>query len=896
MPDALYKLMEVAAKMEEALHGDLPPSDQEPQPAPAPKPPKSEGEPPPEASKGKGTPEPTQEEAGAPASAEQERSPESKPESKEEVALKNARDAYARVYVGFSKEKSGLGKIPKGAELEEILKEARAASHISPRDAGIIWEWVEEPDEKQIDQAYEGRSVFIRTLVEKGVGEEIASWLYCVEAHKVAYDSARLDLSSRLRTEKEAELKKKILSEAGKSPDADLSDEEKAKLKEQLDHYVASEIFEKVVAEEHALLDKARVESWPPRERGRLESAARALAGWWLRRNWLTRVAISSAVITAAIAATPGLGFASVSAAAGYAGFRGGRGVLSVLSGQTVGEIFELIAKGTIVRKGKKRLAATRETLAEEYKANPLTLDALHEAEEGYRKAREKLARTERRLLYAKSVVMVGAGMGTAWLAGYYGTPRIGTVTGEVAPGKPALVHAEPSPKPSPSPSPSPSPAAIEQLPRTRDMHELVRTPEAPSKTDVLAAKPAAPAEVAGRPAPEAAPPAEVLAPEEEAKKLAGLAEVRKGDGAWRVVHRQLEYRLDHHPDKFEASAGARLGMRPEDVQKMMETDAGKARLLDRLTSRIVIDEGWASRDATPTSGTLKGVYFDERLKTQAHLTLTEDDKIRVDNPRAVFDVRKPAPEALSSPGGFEPTVRFGEPLIKEVPSFKVPPPSFQEWDAAASRGAGAATAHAAAEAAAYDVNGGRQDFSIIAREMKLSPERFKALHDVTAHDLLAESRIPKDFLRLKHALASLRLAGADQQMTIQELFEQRGTEIRYAYEHHLDFKHPVRAEMLIEEAAKDHGSWLRRILHFPKDDYRAWAKGKTSAFVKTMLEGGEGRAPREQFLLARAIDRIPAHHKAFYDIGKMTLKDLFGNKVLRGEIVSAYATLKMGV
>ncbi|MFH1192828.1 MAG: hypothetical protein V1656_00720 [Candidatus Jorgensenbacteria bacterium] len=949
MPGTLDKLRRVVAEMEEELHGDLRPADQERQPAPPPKPPEAHEttsiDKAPESLRNAGA-----ETADAKTDAEQEQSPE----SEEDARLKKKREAYAKALTDFQKRQKETGLIVGSSshailyssvsnlknasniapeKLKELLKETHNRAPIFEGDANLIDTYDSMSEEEQASKRREyleasGRkNQFILELYQSldiwRIAEALAEALYDVEARKIDYEYEKNELAYRLRAEKEIELRKNF-SESGNGSDTGLSEEEKTKFKEQLDHYAASEIFEKVVVEEYEALERARIESRPPRERGTIESVSRAFAGWWTQRHWLTRVAISTAVITAGIAVTPGLGFASLSATAGYAGFRGGRGALSILMGQGAGKGFDWTIKGPLVRMGKKELAATREALGEEFKEGLSSINVLRGVEERYSKAREKLASTERRLLYAKGAVMMGSGMGTAMLAGHYlGTPKIGEVTGEPAPGKPSVIHAKPSPSPiasptphpevSPSPTPEPSPS-----PTARPSPEISPSPkpssspqidhETSSQAKIVAEpksspKPTADTHPSGVPRTEtSAQPVgtkEIAEAEKESAELDNAAEIRKGEGAWQAVRRQLAYRLEHHPDKFAENAHMKL----EDVERMAKTEAGRARLLDGRTAKILIDEKWASNDATPTSGTLKGVYYDNRLEEQAKLILTDEDKIVSSNPKAVFDVHEtpstPSPataatavetEAHPGPVWVEVPLSTTRPtLLDKIAA--VPPELEPDMRLQVAELHKNFRERLAATAAA----GGRQDLWIIGHEMKLSPERLQALHKVTAYDLLAESHVPKEFLRLKNAIAALHLAEADQKMTIQNLFEQRGTELRYAFEHKLDFKHPLNAEMLVEEATKDHGSWLRRILHLPKDDYQIWAKGKTGPFVKTMLEKGEGRVPKERFLLARAIADLPSHDKAFYDINKMTLKELFKNATLRGEIVRAYAKIVTG-
>ena len=80
----------------------------------------------------------------------------------------------------------------------------------------------------------ERRDKFIGELKERGIKEERAKATYEAELKKAEYDKAREELGERLSAEGKKE----------------------------------AEIFQKLVAEEKEILNQAKIETWPPKEKG----------------------------------------------------------------------------------------------------------------------------------------------------------------------------------------------------------------------------------------------------------------------------------------------------------------------------------------------------------------------------------------------------------------------------------------------------------------------------------------------------------------------------------------------------------------------------------------------------------------------------------------------------
>jgi len=280
-------------------------------------------------------------------------------------------------------------------DLEKILEEKRNAFIEADKKYGKIFGKMKkkeltklkgsiEETKKEITPTPENKDEFIEKLKEKGIEEEKAKAIYEIELKKAEYNRAKIELGTKMQVEG--------ISEA--------------------------EVFKKLILEEREILNKAKIEAWPPKEKGILRKAL----DWWMRRGTATRLLISTALVTGVVALSGGF---SAPAVALFAGHRFVRGLTAVLFGKITGKGVDWVAEKKIKAEEEKALSKLQKEFS---------LEKFEEVDKEYENLLEKVAGKRRKKLIIKAGVMTAAGAGAVIGLGFLERALVGPV--EVIPGK----------------------------------------------------------------------------------------------------------------------------------------------------------------------------------------------------------------------------------------------------------------------------------------------------------------------------------------------------------------------------------------------------------------------------------------------------------------------------
>lgn len=346
---------------------------------------------------------------------------------------------------------------------------------------------------------------------------------------KAEYDEAKYAYCKDLIAAKKADLEKE-----GKSSEA---------LDKELAAYKFTELYSKIFLEERDLLQKAKIEAWPPKEKG----IFRRGLDLWMRQGRGTRILISTAALTGISIATGGVASAGIGAAAIFAGSRYVKGFASAIMAQGVGKGVNWVFSKSFIDRVKKEIEETEQKSKEEFSKSEMTLESIKAIEARRQQLTEKLAKREIAKVIAKAGAMIGTGVGAS-----IGLNMLeNTYAGEV---KSFLGIAE-------------KPRAPEMSPEEYAKFKSYENVSA--RHNVEALKDAAKVR------------AEAILEEQH---IENLATIKPGEGAWNAIYRQLENQLDKNPKKF--------GLKPEDLDS-----AAKFKFLTQETNKILTDNGYIKPD-----------------------------------------------------------------------------------------------------------------------------------------------------------------------------------------------------------------------------------------------------------------------------------------------------------
>lgn len=335
--------------------------------------------------------------------------PEEHEKFEEELILDEKRNSYASAHQKLKSVNLPYLKKDKNLDSEEIIKPSRE-QYVKVGDSERIREFnaiaeseEENSDEKLTEETKEAvyrRKSFIKELEDKGIKNNRAEALYDLELTKAEYDDAKENLAHKLSAENFYKLKDELEKQCGKSYE-NWGEEEMNQLNKEAGQYEKIELYKKLVVKEYDALNKAKIEDWPSKEKGRL----RKLTEWYLKQNKWARVAASSVILGTLGAATGG-----ASAIFGAIGGRALRGVGSITAGQTVGAGFEKIKTKVLNKKYNKKV---------ENLQLGFSLGNIKEQSKQYEELMKKKMNAETKAKYLKAVVMLGAGGLTAMSIGH---------------------------------------------------------------------------------------------------------------------------------------------------------------------------------------------------------------------------------------------------------------------------------------------------------------------------------------------------------------------------------------------------------------------------------------------------------------------------------------------
>lgn len=281
-----------------------------------------------------------------------------KEKSLEEIQVDERRSVYTKSYTEYRQAFGGMKKKDL-AGFEATIKLARE-QYIQLGDSEKLKSELEEGKWEAGDR----RSAFINELIEKGISVWNVEAIYNAELAKLEYENSKLELGKKMKKEGVAD----------------------------------AEIFQELILNERERLNLAKVESWPPKERGIFRKGME----WYMKRGTVTRLLISTGLVTGVVASVGGFGAA---AAATFAGYRFVRGFGSVMIGKFAGKGVDWVMS--------KGITAQKEAALENLKTG-FDLNKLAETEKNLEKIFEETAKKEKRKLLIKGAVSIMAGAGTA--------------------------------------------------------------------------------------------------------------------------------------------------------------------------------------------------------------------------------------------------------------------------------------------------------------------------------------------------------------------------------------------------------------------------------------------------------------------------------------------------
>lgn len=408
------------------------------------------------------------------------------------------------------------------------------------------------------------------------------------------YAAVRDEAGGRIYRQKYSEIIREMMEEHGSTET--WGDDAKQEFEESK-AILKADLYHALIVGESRRLREMEKKGWGSKA---LELGGKMLQPW-LRLDTKTRMAVSVLFWTGTYAVLSEAGLALV---AGYATKRALGYLLGAASSVGVGKGFDILYK---------KIGIAERAQAKLDKQLAGGMEEIMEKDEAYRKIADKIRTDENIFKAARIAAMLAAGMGTAtafseaWgmTAGgaeqtaahaqptgsrHIPQGRGSATSGGIEPGTRGGARVEPAGPRSGGPGPNPEPGTSarsgipEQGARTAPPASQPGTPPSPAENApaLNQAHPRTGTEPpqAGKEAGEAAKIIAEKAPDAaETERIAQLAEIKKGEGFWHAIHRQVEDRLQHHPDKF--------GLKPEDINDPAQAEHIK-HLADQETAKIL--------------------------------------------------------------------------------------------------------------------------------------------------------------------------------------------------------------------------------------------------------------------------------------------------------------------
>ncbi|MEA2092562.1 MAG: hypothetical protein U9P61_01155, partial [Patescibacteria group bacterium] len=264
-------------------------------------------------------------------------------------------------------------------EIERVKKKGEAFNNNYNVKAGDREALISE-DEEERGKAEKRKENYIEFFIKKGISKEQAEAIYEEELQKEVYKKSKVEYGRE-------KLKQRVdeLTENGKS-----KEEAKATAK--------AELFDELIVKESEIIKKAEIEQLPPKER----KWYRKTLDWYLRQNTVTRLLISTGIVTGAVGVAGGFGASSL---AMFAGYRFVRGAGAVFTGK--------LASAGVGWATKSKIEKGRRGREEEIKKT-INFNNIDEVEKRYKEHLLKNKKEDRAVLLTKAFTGMAVGMGTA--------------------------------------------------------------------------------------------------------------------------------------------------------------------------------------------------------------------------------------------------------------------------------------------------------------------------------------------------------------------------------------------------------------------------------------------------------------------------------------------------
>jgi hypothetical protein len=476
-----------------------------------------------------------------------------------ERSLRSELDMRRKLYAGGESGMREWGKKHKGfwerRKLERAVKRATLGAILAPGDAELPTKAGVSVD--ALHDVALRENIFRDRLREQGItGADDIRQIYGLEQRKVEYEYAKAALA---RVARERETKR--LQDAGVSPEDAL-------------RQANAGIFEELVIKESLSLNRLKLETWPVAERGRMRRAWEDWRAWYGKLGVWGRVGVGIGTGVGVAGAGMLLGVFGAGAAAAYAGrrtFGALGGALGSMGGKELAERF--MSRRTQAE--IERLDAHERALRERAELSgdgslEQAVASLRGLSEEHRKIMDARYGIAKRTAIAKAV---GAAVGGIALGAgtSYAAAHLGGLDTLMPTARPSTERVPLEPKPSAEVAQN-----IAEAPKPRS--ESAFSPEVAPTPDAVAERVHEKLFLHAEQPPIGA-------------QLEELATVKKGEGAWGPVRRQLRAQLTAHPEQF--------GLKPEDLQNGVKVQHA----LNSRTTQILKELGFIGPKGTTQLG-----------------------------------------------------------------------------------------------------------------------------------------------------------------------------------------------------------------------------------------------------------------------------------------------------
>ncbi|MEY4731698.1 MAG: hypothetical protein RL681_644 [Candidatus Parcubacteria bacterium] len=450
-------------------------------------------------------------------------------------------------------------------KLERTMKRAELGAVLAPGDKIVLERASSTKEQRQ--EAENRKNVFFTRLREQGVedGEDVKQ-AYELEQHKIDYEYARTELALHLQ-------KIEVGRFVGGNGDAEHAREQ-----------ARAKVYDELFVQESLTLNRMKLAEWPGAEKGKIRTLWEEYRNWYGKRTKSQKIAIGAAVGVGIAGAGAYFGAMSAGAAALYAGRRVIGTAAGVLGGYKAGELadtYETRALQAEIDRLDARERKLKDDMRDVETIDPDTaVKALMKLSQEYQGIMDARYAIAKRRAIVKAAATAVSGFALGYGASSVAHHAAGLDLSWMKSG--GMEHAPIGPKPSigamTEATPAPKSSVLEApevRPTSEPVHasEVVPSPERAAETPLHEVR--------------------ALHPEQPplSAQLDELATVKKGEGAWGPVRRQLRAQLTAHPEQF--------GLKPEDLQN----GAKVQHALNSRTTQILKDLGFIGPKGTTQLG-----------------------------------------------------------------------------------------------------------------------------------------------------------------------------------------------------------------------------------------------------------------------------------------------------